>query len=377
MEQMKQILSFVRSYSTAAPQGSAKWLKGRNRVIGGSEVAAVMGLNPYSDFNRVLMSKLDLSTFTGNNATRWGNLFELAHEHHVYRLFDWPVQHVGSVNGVCPGHKYSPDGLVVGRIGGRDIVLLLEFKSPFTTWPNGQVPVHYMPQVQMGLADIDMCEKGLFINSVYRRCAAEQWAFNADYVLNGAKEKPVDTTPAAMGVFFFSKRGACDHQRVDYGRESIDALLEGLSRKSIKPTLHQMFVFERPDFVENFALDDPEDLLGWIDDAWSTFLEECAAEGRTAIGFMPWKLIKYDAILVDRDYAFIEEAVLHITEAVKILEEIFTEKSPIQKYYTINRTINATLKENVATAKKRSTHPPPQSESSFADSSSDDSFGDE
>lgn len=337
MEEMRKILSFVKQYSTAAPQGSSGWLKARRTIIGGSEVAAIMGLNPYSSFKKVLMSKLELAPFTGNTATRWGNLFEQAHEQYVQRIFDWPVQHTGSVDGVCRGHKYSPDGLVVGKVNGKNLVLLLEFKSPFSSWPGGRVPLHYMPQVQIGLADISMCDMGLFINAVFRRCARDQWTFEGGYTSNKEGEKKVEGPPLAMGVFFFSRSGGGQPQEVDYGVEPIDELLQQVSFKRVKATLFETFVFKRPAFApEEYPLDEPADLEGWLDEAWKVHCEECAKEGRVPVGFMPWKMVAADVLLVERDEQLIKDAILHITAAADILEEIAGTHNPIGAYYAID-----------------------------------------
>lgn len=53
-----------------------EWLKLRTTGIGGSDAGAIMGLNKYATPLSVYLAKKELSSFSGNSATEWGNILE-------------------------------------------------------------------------------------------------------------------------------------------------------------------------------------------------------------------------------------------------------------------------------------------------------------
>jgi len=53
-----------------------EWLEGRRKGIGGSDVAAILGINPYKSAFSVYMDKIEGTTFEGNIHTEFGNWME-------------------------------------------------------------------------------------------------------------------------------------------------------------------------------------------------------------------------------------------------------------------------------------------------------------
>jgi hypothetical protein len=217
------VVAFVETY-TGMKQRDASWHAAMGVTVGGSELAALMGLNPYSTFYDVVHSKL--ATLDGGSdwdggseACWWGVLFEDVIG--AYTALDVG----GAVRGdeiciqVVSGHRNSPDGYVVAwlyrcfdgrlRLWTTDmaataaaprlvkVILLLEFKCPLTRKPKGNIPPQYQPQVWSGLAVSPIAHKGLFVDAVFRKCGLLDLGDTPDYDTayhgrdGGAWEHPV------------------------------------------------------------------------------------------------------------------------------------------------------------------------------------------
>lgn len=207
-----------------ATQGSAAWLADRVYNIGGSEMSTITGDNPYSKIDKLVAQKIGISTFTGNTATRWGQLFENVTQRITEIIFDISdgIKETGSLCGAVPHQKYSPDGLAVIKmkcvdtINGRIFeteeycIVLFEFKSPLMSIPDGKIPKHYIPQVKTGLCSIDIADFAIFISNMFRKCSFEQLGNSPDYddtfhnkdKKSGTPAK-VSTSPLAFGMILF------------------------------------------------------------------------------------------------------------------------------------------------------------------------------
>jgi len=238
----QQLKQFVLR-NTGMRQRDSSWYTAMGTTIGGSEVAALMGCNPYSNIHDVVASKVALiqgrDTWTGGGAACWwGVLFEdIAAEYTAIEL--------GSVvrgDDICvqryPGHRNSPDGYIVacsvldadaldadaldasaldasaldeesGPVEARDPlfrlwttdmdpalatlprIFLLEFKCPISRCPGSDVPPQYRPQIWSGLAVSPVAHAGLFIDCVFRKCAIGSLgpgpAYDTDYHTQKAK----------------------------------------------------------------------------------------------------------------------------------------------------------------------------------------------
>lgn len=198
---------FVALHAGAPRQRSAEWLARKSTMIGGSEVAALMGMNPYATFEAVVAAKAGLSAFGGGVACWWGTLFESAIERFVE--VDCGTRLVGTDISVPapPGppdlralHANSPDGYgVVSAYGSEPLrllatdrasraaaeglpverfIALFEFKCPYRRRPTGAVPRHYRPQLWSGLALSPVARRGVFVDAAFRKCAL--WALGGE-----------------------------------------------------------------------------------------------------------------------------------------------------------------------------------------------------
>jgi hypothetical protein len=178
LKRKKRIIAdFVKIHESLAKQGSAKWLDERRFIIGGSEIATIIGKNRFSNMQQLVAQKIGISSFDGNSATRWGSIFENVSEMIFGMIFttDGKIHAMGSVpHPSIENHRYSPDGLCIVKVGGEYCIILLEFKSPFGSIPDKKIPVYYIPQIKAGLCTLTPVEKGIFVNNMYRRCTLEQ-----------------------------------------------------------------------------------------------------------------------------------------------------------------------------------------------------------
>ncbi len=205
-----QILSkFISDNSHLAEQGSKKWLEERQYIIGGSEIATVIGKNKYSTVQNLIAQKIGITSFTGNTATRWGNLFENMTELIFQILFlnGNRIHSTGSIqNKEIESHRYSPDGLCIMKLMNKLMIILLEFKAPLNSIPEGKVPAHYLPQVKAGLCTLNIAEKAIFMSNMFRKCRLSNLNFNPSYDLyfhKDAKKKVCFKQAIACGIILF------------------------------------------------------------------------------------------------------------------------------------------------------------------------------
>jgi putative phage-type endonuclease len=159
---MNELNRFKDKYKNLPKQGTPEWLEGRRGFIGGSELSAVLGLNPYQTMDEFIVNKIKTIPWAGNEATRWGSTMEQVAIRYIEEK-GWTVHTFGSIECLAiPGAKYSPDGIIVSSDGKT--IRLLEIKCPFSRGPNGKIPSYYLPQVQLGLATFPFVENALFVS---------------------------------------------------------------------------------------------------------------------------------------------------------------------------------------------------------------------
>jgi putative phage-type endonuclease len=149
-------------------QGTDAWLRWRHDGIGGSDIAAIMGVSPYDDATRgnVMLEKVDRIVKPSTYAMRAG----LRLEPRARAMFE---QRSGlQFMPTCVEHaeenwiRCSLDGIAVTGTDARGLPSgweLLEIKAP--TWTahdrilSGIVPTHFMLQVQWQLlaTGLDVC----------------------------------------------------------------------------------------------------------------------------------------------------------------------------------------------------------------------------
>ncbi|MFA6165773.1 MAG: YqaJ viral recombinase family protein [Gemmatimonadaceae bacterium] len=222
------LAEFVEAYS-GMKQRDASWYGTMGTTVGGSELAAIMGVNPYSSFVDVVLGKVatlrGTSTWSGGVACWWGVLFEDVIGEVVSIDLGSPIRGDSICIQEFPGHRNSPDGYVVATFVRDDDdtwrcwttdqepppekaavhhqVLLLEFKCPLTRQPKGQVPPQYRPQVWSGLAVSPIAGRGLFVDAVFRKCGLADLDDGVEYDRAYHARDPApegDRCPVAWGL---------------------------------------------------------------------------------------------------------------------------------------------------------------------------------
>lgn len=136
-----------------APQRSEEWLRLRDGMLTASDAATALGVNPYEKPTDLILKKCGHRAFTGNFATVHGNKYE-DEARDIYCARYGEIAHEIGLR-PHPDHPWlggSPDGLTES---GR----LLEIKCPLQREIKPEVPVYYMPQLQllMEILDLESC----------------------------------------------------------------------------------------------------------------------------------------------------------------------------------------------------------------------------
>lgn len=202
-EEKKILLEhFINTADTGPAQKTPEWYAIKSKTIGGSEIATLLGLNPYSTKVDLIKEKCQLGhKFNGSLATRWGTMFEDVTRKFTEFVLQMPesIVELGSLEGVLEGQRYSPDGLGLAYLVDKQgeahwYIVLFEFKSPLRSLPNLKIPKHYLPQVLMGLESIGITDLAIFTNISYRKCTFKQ--LNFDYLnkqdIIDANEEKID-----------------------------------------------------------------------------------------------------------------------------------------------------------------------------------------
>ena len=137
-----------------AAQRSEEWLALRGKMLTASDAATAIGVNVYEKPDDLILKKCGYNKFEGNEATEHGNKYE-----NVARdLYCEKYGEVAHEIGLHPHPKFnwlggSPDGITES---GK----LLEIKCPLRRKITNEVPVHYMPQLQllMEILNLEVCD---------------------------------------------------------------------------------------------------------------------------------------------------------------------------------------------------------------------------
>lgn len=222
----RQILrEWVAAQADAPVQHSPEWHAIRATTVGGSEIAKVIGRGAYSTgaHKSMLSDKLGLTHFAGNFYTRWGTILEPLTTMWTELFFGMidPISELGSIVGVLPRQRYSPDGVgvvILADVDGKPMpyIVLFEFKAPANRIPvEYEVPTQYVPQIMTGLLNIPIAECSVFVDACYRVCSMDDLSFQPGYSLGhhtsdstkkASKRKLWEDVPFACGVVCFSRK---------------------------------------------------------------------------------------------------------------------------------------------------------------------------
>lgn len=143
-----------------------EWIKARHTLngIGGSDVSAIIGENPYKTNEQLYREKLGLlktEDISNKPAIRYGTVAE----NHLRRIFEldfedkYEVQYLDNTilqNKKHPMLLYSPDGLLIDKETGEKGILEIKTTTILQSmqrekWKDDNVPQNYYCQVLHGL----------------------------------------------------------------------------------------------------------------------------------------------------------------------------------------------------------------------------------
>lgn len=139
-----------------AAQRSAEWLALRGNMLTASDAATAIGVNPYEKPEDLILKKCGHKKFDGNQATQHGNKYEDEARDIYCKQYGEVCHEIGLYPHEV--HKWlggSPDGITES---GK----LVEIKCPLRRKITPEVPVYYIPQLQL-LMEILNLEEAVFI----------------------------------------------------------------------------------------------------------------------------------------------------------------------------------------------------------------------
>ena len=338
VNKLNELRLFCESHADRPKQGTKKWKEERNNInkevtVGGSEMSTVLGENKYNTIDKLIQTKLGLLTFSGNDATRWGNFFEPAGQLLLEKLFECVLYETGSLPGSIANTSYSPDGFAVvyndqikkliskKYIADHAIpfdkagIILFEIKSPYSRIPMNVVPDEYKAQPQCGLAYFNFIDIAYFVNIVFRVCTIIQYD-TLGFVNTLAQQKtPIDMEMPAShkGVIgIYSEMRESDRY---YSVNIVDLVETGEFSKII------YFVSIGRYGMLYFDIDES------INESIEKYKKICINNSFNMVGLIPYKIFNPVIIPVYRDPNFIN-----------------TIKEPIRKFVNLYNTEKGRIK---------------------------------
>lgn len=330
----RRLEAFVERRHSGLEQRSEAWHKARTTSVGGSAVAAVMGMG-YRTIADLAADKagLDLGLDPPGAAVWWGTTMEPMVERVVEGYFTTKL--VGTdCNLVAPieGHSNSPDGMGVVWLArdaqGRPCVVtrdhpdtvaaapapvLFEFKCPHSRWPGKSVPKHYRPQIWSGMAIVDPVAAAVFVDARFRKCGVphllgDPRAYDADYHrYDVTKEKKgqygSNAAPMAWGVIIVDgfTLPAARTKALTFRHAATSAEVVDLGRLEPK---------EFDGLLRQIARGDPDVDVYYGDPQWGAPTDDAVgsellgADGRMVL---PWKLFQLEYFLEWPREGFLQE----------------------------------------------------------------------
>jgi len=333
-------------------QHSEEWQKVRVCTVGGSSLATIQGINPFSTIENFVSERLGLRKFKGGIQPQWGNLFEdvikrVVEYDHKCTILGEDLYIPGGMNN--PGLSYSPDGLAVIKLPitirtayslPEETIVLLEFKCPYSRIPEGKVPKYYIPQVKMGLELLEFPTIGLFVEGVFRRCTWQQLGFDPECDQLLVKTKT--SNPLAIGIIgvYFNPINNLDNSLTlkynrmmemyrevfgEAGSISNDYLNNDLGACSSE--LFTLII----DCIDCSILtayygnitysDNTADVNAFVKNELIEYNKFCTKECVVNMGILPWKLFRLDYNYIEKEVGYLSPWIPKINEIVDLLRE--------------------------------------------------------
>jgi putative phage-type endonuclease len=187
-KQQVQFLKMIRQ----PEQRTKEWYDMRNGMITASDIATIIGDNPYDNVKKIFNKKAFFvkDEFTGNFATEWGvkfepiacRMYELKTNSHInnfgliphYSNFQHQEQYLQPITFLGA----SPDGI-------RDDGVMLEIKCPTSREITGIPPRYYwvQMQIQMECCNLDRCH--------FLECKFIEFSNKEDFFSSSSNDKGV------------------------------------------------------------------------------------------------------------------------------------------------------------------------------------------
>lgn len=278
-------------------------------------------------------------------------------------------------------------------------VILFEFKAPMGTLPNNKIPVHYRAQVQTGMLSIPLTEYTIFVNNCYRKCALENLDFygvyDKVYHYGDYKKRKYglsEETPKACGIIcFYQTQSELDKvtEACGYGEEveydirdafksktfdnisvydtddcdvellidRADALIDfGSARKAIVNRVLELYDSKRVfvvyypmlmnhaevntmPFISTHKLESTSttntDPIAYAEKCIRRFTKQCKKKRMIPIGFMPWKLMRSNIIMENKDPEWYNTIKQPLEETLDTLNKLNQSDDPVAAYYKL------------------------------------------
>jgi len=411
----KKIRKYIKQFGGGPKQGSEEWHKIKKITIGGSEVAVVIGSNPFKNVKSLIGEKIGLAQFKfcGNTATKWGNLFESVTEKFTKKVLAMEESihtDIGSIEGPIERQRYSPDGIGCVKLLNSDdnyeyFIILFEFKSPYSSIPDGNIPKYYVPQLQTGMMTINIVESSIFVNNCYRKCSFEDLNFKPVYDniyhdkdLNKTKKSQKLDTVYACGIIYFYQTedqyienmevykninqidenniDACfeindcedisadareilmqeeDSQPIDFGKSDksqTDQMLELFDTKKIHAFYGDVLMsgdVNNLPFLNAHKIHHDIDKIKFkkkFTKEYNTFIEYCEDSSLIPVGYLPWKLMKSDIISEEYNENWLDDIKPCVTDTIAKIDHILESDN-------VTDSFNEMFGESVAISEKK------------------------
>jgi hypothetical protein len=364
-EAKKKLDEYITTLEASPIQKSKEWYAVKQKTIGGSEVATVLGINPFKSAKSLVAEKAQIlkTPFNGNIATRWGTLFEDVTRKWVEMVLSMgTIVETGSIEGCIKRQRYSPDGLGIVKFEDKWYIVLFEFKSPLRSLPDGKIPKYYLPQIKTGMITIPIVDTSIFVNNCYRKCLFKDIGFDVksesglftikfDNKFHPEKKRITKaqkiTNVYACGMIFFYQTQdhyekmmkfhgydsddeveiemsespidfqlfiTSEKKAIDFGAENediINRLLELVEEKRIlvkfsdivanNSVLNKMKITKLIDKKDSSSVNTTLNPKDVLKTNYKEFIEDCNENNYIPVGYLPWKLLKSDIIKEERD----------------------------------------------------------------------------
>lgn len=339
-KQLKLQLYVAEKCKNNIKQGDDNWHKEKVFTIGGSSIATVMGIGGFGDnISKILTDKLGITKFKETIAPWWGTLFERVIELYVEKKYKCSIVGENLYIPGPPGTAYSPDGMTILDINGKLTTVLLEFKAPYSRIPDGKIPKYYVPQVKMGLQIIDICEIGLFIECVFRRCSFSQLGFDFTFDTTLVPKYTGDKVLCygIIGFYTYSKALQGDISK-QYDGNPTDCMESNLNDFGMASPELFTTILEEYKNKNIFAV--YSNVVANVDESSpGTELENIVRQvsdmDATLLGLLPWKLLHADFHYVEKSPNYIDPYLPIIRDLIDTVKFCLAPENETKKYNEI------------------------------------------